>query len=288
MRGWFDESGRNTFESTPAGQYSVWEEAEGYATTYGGDCDENGVIEVPANGSATCTVTNTTDGWEEGDGEQGPSPTPTPEPENVGGSGPDYGTLIVEKIILPEDATSDSFSDFSFSVGSGSQQFEEDGSNELELEPGDYTVVEDLLPGYTNAYGGACDADGKVTVVPNQTVTCIVYNTLGVGGFNPGSDIPAAPTPTPSPTPKPQQPSGGAPTGQTSGAAEGEGTDSSPSPSASPSADEGLTAAIGGLLIDPCLPDNWPWIIINAVLFLIALWWLAGKEEGFKWWKAVL
>jgi hypothetical protein len=285
--GWFDDSGRTTFENVPAGQYSVWEEAEGYTTTYGGDCDEQGSITVPANESVTCTVTNTADGWEEGDGEQGPSPTPTPEPEEgVGGSGPDYGTLIVEKVFLPEDAASDSFSDFSFSVGSGSYQFEEDGSNELSLEPGDYTVAEDLLSGYTNAYGGACDADGSVTVVPDQTATCIVYNTLGVGGFNPGSDIPA---PTPTPTPKPQRPLGLAQTGQTSGTTGSDGAGSSPSPSASPSAGEGFTAAIGGFLaIDPCVPDLWPWVIVNAILFLVALWWLSRGEEGIQWRKVLV
>lgn len=66
----FEADGSNSIVVT-AGAHTVSEAvADGYTITYSGDCDVNGGITVPENGSATCTITNT--------GNAIPEPSPTP------------------------------------------------------------------------------------------------------------------------------------------------------------------------------------------------------------------
>lgn len=291
FNGYFDESGRNTFENAPVGEYSVSEESpEGYTATYGGDCDETGVVSVANDETSTCRVTNTADGWEEGDGETGPEPTD--DPDSGGGSGDDdgnLGTLIVKKVILFGEDASVSFSDFGFSVASMSAQFEEDGENELQLEAGDYTVAELDAPGFTNAFSGDCDENGNVLVPEGATKVCTITNTAGVGGFNPGSDIPAPiETPTPTPTPTPTGTGGGVTGGSLGGpAGENDDTPASESAPASPSADSLLTASIGSMGDFPlCVPGGLWWVLVNLVLYFLALLWLQRGE--FNLGKAVI
>jgi hypothetical protein len=174
-----------------------------------------------------------------------------------------------------------------------SAQFEEDGENELELEAGVYVVEELEAPGYTHAFSGDCDENGQVLVAEGQTAVCTITNTAGVGGFNPGSDVPA-PIETPAPTPTP--PTGGGSPGSdgsasdgTLGGTEGDGADESPAPTASGS-DEGdaMESAAIGLLGDwpVCVPGGWIWVIVNLALYFLALLWLGGGE--FSWRKAAV
>jgi len=290
FNGYFDESGRNTFEEAPVGEYIVSEEApENYTASYGGDCDETGVVAVAKDETSVCRVTNTADGWEDGDGEIGPEPTETPDAGSGGDPDGDLGTLIVKKVILFGEDASVSFSDFGFTVGSASYMFEEDGDNKLGLQAGDYAVVEMEASGFTHAFSGDCDENGNVLVQEGKTKTCIITNTAGVGGFNPGSDIPAPiETPTPTPTPTPTGTGGGV-TGGSLGGPAGENDDAPASESApaSPSADSLLTASIGSLGDFPlCVPGGLWWVLVNLVLYFLAILWLQRGE--FNLGKAVI
>jgi hypothetical protein len=253
--GFFDESGRDTFDHIAAGPYAVSEDVpDGYTASFGGDCSETGSITVPVNGTATCEITNTADGWEEGDGEVGPNPDPGDD-DNVGG-GPLLGFLVVEKVIVSDGLASDSFEDFSFVVGSESHQFETDGDTELPLASGSYTVLENEALGYTTTYGGDCDENGVVTVTAGATSRCVVTNTLAVGGFNPEA------TPTPSPTP-----AGSGGTGRSLGSAAG--ATPSPSPAVTASASP-LTASIGGDGWEVCVLGGGWLKALTIIVFALA------------------
>jgi len=224
-------------------------------------------LDVYPGDEITCVFTNEAE--EDGGSEGGGS-----------GNGNGDATLIVEKIIYGADA-SVSFSDFSFTVDGESYQFGDEGANEITLDPGSYTVTEDYAEGYYTEYGGDCDADGNIEMLSGETYTCRVTNTLAVGGFNPDG---STPTPTPSPTPGPGGGSGGS--GGTGGtapdAAQGssDGDVASGSAPASPSEGEGLlTASIGSLGDFPlCVPGGLWWVLLNLVLYLLALLWLQRGE----------
>jgi hypothetical protein len=287
----FDADGRNEYTRFE-GAYQIVEDAvEGYTATYGGACDAQGNLTLTSGGAVVCTITNTAPGWKEGDPEVRPVATATPTPAPVitgGGSGSSAatGTLVVQKIIL---LSSVSYARFGFSVASQTAQFDADGIISLSLNPGSYVVKEFDTPGYTTVYGGACDALGAVTVASGQTATCTITNTLGVGGFNPGSTVPA-PTPTPTPTPTRAAPSARAVGGTIDRSLESVDALQSPSPSPSvsvaPSSDEesNQVAAAGVLLgVDLCSNAGhigW-WVTLIAVS-VVLLWF--GRRRGALLW----
>lgn len=93
------------------------------------------------------------------------------------------GTLIVEKIVVGGTATT---TDFSFSVNGGiSTPFEVDGSNEMAVASGTYSVIEtSTSTGYTVSYNNCTN----VVVVSSSTATCIITNTYSTNGGGDGDD----------------------------------------------------------------------------------------------------
>ncbi len=202
----FNSGGRNEYVRA-VGTYLVSEPpTEGFTATFGGDCDEQGQISVLEGQAVTCVITNTYATWQEGDPIATPAPASpvapsTPQSQEEASSEP-VGTLVVQKIIVLSSA---SFTEFGFTVASQTQQFEADGTNAVSLTPGQYTVQEVVTQGFEVTYSGSCDVGGVVTVELGQTSTCVITNTLAVGGFNPG-EIQSTPTPSPTPlaTPAPR------------------------------------------------------------------------------------
>jgi len=110
---------------------------------------------------------------ENGDGDNGCEPPPPPCPDDVrmtgGGGDGDNGNgddaceeekpkLVVKKIVVNDDGGTATPDDFSFQVNGGpAQQFENDGRNVLEVDPGTYTVIEPPVSGYTTTYDNCTD-----------------------------------------------------------------------------------------------------------------------------------
>jgi Prealbumin-like fold domain len=94
------------------------------------------------------------------------------------------GKLIVTKTVVNNDGGAKVATDFEFSVDGGSAaNFLQDGADTLAgkntidpIDPGDHTVSETEVPGYTTTYGGDCDASGNVTVPAGGEATCAITN----------------------------------------------------------------------------------------------------------------
>lgn len=102
---------------------------------------------------------------------------------------PETATLTIEKVVIGGSATT---STFAFAVNGGSSEyFESDGSNAVELELGDYDVVETGITSgkitigddtYLVSYGTGCS--GVLTL---DGATCVITNTLEVPGVEYGT-----------------------------------------------------------------------------------------------------
>lgn len=128
-----------------AGTYTVSEGAHaGYTSTISGDCNpEDGSISIVAGHDYTCTITN----------------------DDI------PGTLIVKKVIVGSDAPYD---DFSFAINGGeSENFDEDGQNDVTVNAGTYTVTEKEDDGYQTTYDN-CEG---VLVENGGEATCTITNT---------------------------------------------------------------------------------------------------------------
>ena len=155
----FESDGSNQQSVTP-GTYTVVESGlpiAGYSTTYTNSTNASAncnSLVVPAGGSVSCTITN--------------DDTP--------------GTLIVRKIVTNDNGGTATEDDFAFKVNGGSAvTFDADGTNELTVDAGSYSVVEDALPiaGYTTTYGNSLNSAGNctsLTVPLGGTVTCTITN----------------------------------------------------------------------------------------------------------------
>jgi len=128
------------------GEYTVSEtEDDGYAATFGGDCAGDGTITIVAGESYECTIEN--------------NDLP--------------GTLTVIKEVVNDDDGDASASDFSFSVNEGdSTFFEEDGQNDIEVNAGTYTVVEDEAEGYGVSYENC----SEIAIENGGSATCTITN----------------------------------------------------------------------------------------------------------------
>ena len=129
-----------------AGNYAISETNQpGYIGTIGGDCATDGSITLVPGDVKECTITN------------------DDQP----------GTLIVQKVMVNDNGGALVPEDFSFSVnGDSSVAFEPDAENELTVDAGIYSVVEDAVAGYEASYSN-CDS----VAIPNGgTATCIVTN----------------------------------------------------------------------------------------------------------------
>ncbi len=128
------------------GDYVVSETGgpSGYSGSFSGDCDENGALTIVAGESYECALTN--------------DDMP--------------GTLIVKKLIDGGDAQA---SDFSFKVNGGDTvQFESDGQNDLTVDAGTYTVVEQSSGNYNASY----DNCTEITIENGGVATCTITNTF--------------------------------------------------------------------------------------------------------------
>jgi hypothetical protein len=149
------------------GTYQVSEEAGtdtdlgDYDTSFGGDCDASGEVEVMSGDDLTCTVTN--DFIEEG------------------GGAPETGMLTITKVCVPADDDGE-FDILLDGVSQGEIGCGESVSD-IELDPGTYAVSEAAGAGtdlgdYDTSIGGACDADGSVDIEAGDDLTCTITNDL--------------------------------------------------------------------------------------------------------------
>ncbi len=120
--------------------------ATGYTASFSaGDCDENGNVTLSYGDVKSCTITN--------------NDVP--------------GTLIVVKELINDDGGTLEKDDFNFKVNGGSNvSFEADGQNDLTVNAGNYSVVENSASGYSTGYDNCTD----VEVTNGGTTTCTVTN----------------------------------------------------------------------------------------------------------------
>jgi|GEM_PF-903215 len=140
----FENDGSNDFTKYAGGiTYDITEPAvAGYATTYDSCTD----VTVPADGVATCTITN-----------DDIAPTLTLVKTVVNDNG---GTKVVSDFPLFVDSTQ---------VTSGI-------ANSLTANV-EYTVSETNISGYeASTWAGDCSTDGKITLQPGDTKTCTIIN----------------------------------------------------------------------------------------------------------------
>jgi len=83
------------------------------------------------------------------------------------------GTITVNKVIV--GTTSSTTDDFSFLInGSNETQFEADGSNEVMLNAGTYTITEPAVDGFDTTYSGCV----SINLIASGTATCTITNTV--------------------------------------------------------------------------------------------------------------
>ncbi len=142
----FEADGENDLV-VAAGTYSVTEvAASGYTPAY----DNCSNVVVPADGTATCTITNNDDAV-----------------------APTTGTLTVQKVIINDNGGTGTSTDFAFKVDNGATTtFEADGSNDVVLAFGTHSVSEVSAPGYSTTYSN-CEVDLSLAT---SSATCIITN----------------------------------------------------------------------------------------------------------------
>jgi uncharacterized repeat protein (TIGR01451 family) len=155
-----------TTNEVDAGDYTVTESGGpgGYTLTYSGDCNAQGQVTVPADGSATCILTND-------DNDQPPPP--------------EKGTITVEKQTIPEGYVPPQ-GGFDF-TGAIVADLLDNQSATVEVEAGTYTVTEDLdgrpfwdlISIECSDDDSSGDLDSKTAtyeVAPGEDVTCVFTN----------------------------------------------------------------------------------------------------------------
>jgi hypothetical protein len=146
----FEPDCSNAIPATTGTTYLVTEVGvplPGYDTTYAG-CTN---VQVPAGGTATCTITN------------------NDKP----------ATLIVKKTVVNNNGGTTQAGGFSFSLDGGSTttpftQLADPlkGQNTLSLDAGTYTVTEPAVTGYTTTYDGCTG----ILIASGETRTCTITN----------------------------------------------------------------------------------------------------------------
>ena len=144
----FEAGTYNLSESGPSGyDASDWD-------CVGGTQDDEDTVTLALGESATCTITN----------DDQPA------------------TLIVEKTVSGGDLDCEGFS---FAVNDGvAASFDEDCSNELTVDAGDYTVVEPSVDGYTTTYENDLNEDldcDDLSLGNGESATCTITNTRDTG-----------------------------------------------------------------------------------------------------------
>lgn len=94
--------------------------------------------------------------------------------------GVQFGTLRVVKNLVNDNGGSADNEDFSFKVNGGSSvSFETDGTNDLTVAVGTYSVVENAASGYTTTYTNSLNGNSNctnLTVTAGGTTTCTIKN----------------------------------------------------------------------------------------------------------------
>ena len=141
----FADGGENQVP-LPPGTYDVTEvDAPGFTATFQGCSDIE--LETSQLTDPVCTITNTAESAQ-------------------------VAKLIVRKKVVDSDRPA---SAFSFTVDGKTTPFEEDGENEVSLQPGTYDVDEVREPGFTTILQGCSDIE---LTVPQQTPpVCTITNT---------------------------------------------------------------------------------------------------------------
>ena len=121
----------------------------GYAASvWGGDCAEDGTITLAPGDAKTCTITN------------------NDEP----------ATLHVVKVVTNDNGGTKAFTDFLFDVAgptaSNNTVFEADGTNDLTVNAGTYTVTEDAASEYATTYSNCTN----VVIPSGGSATCTITN----------------------------------------------------------------------------------------------------------------
>ena len=115
------------------------------AGAWGGDCGTDAKVTVALGQTKTCTITN--------DDQQ--------------------AYIIVDKTVVNDDGGTAAPNDFLLKVDSNGVMDEV----AYAVNPGTHKASETLLTGYTaSEWGGACDADGDVSVALGETKTCTITN----------------------------------------------------------------------------------------------------------------
>ncbi|HAI63239.1 TPA: hypothetical protein DCL89_03335 [candidate division WWE3 bacterium] len=147
----FEFDGQNNL-TVDAGTYSVVEPSvPGYTATYDNCTD----VVIPNGGSATCTINN------------------NDQP----------AVIVVNKIIVDGQLGDKGVTDFSFKFdlsGAGNHQFESDGSNEVMVAPGTYTVLENEDSRYSTTYDN-CE---NIAVTNGDREICTITNTPNQGSVS--------------------------------------------------------------------------------------------------------
>jgi hypothetical protein len=93
---------------------------------------------------------------------------------------PTDGELVITKVVVNDDEGTSTAADFSFTVNGGiSTAFEGDGTNNMVVPEGNYTVVEDAEAGYSTTYSNSLNANAdcnNLAVPAGGSVTCTITN----------------------------------------------------------------------------------------------------------------
>ena len=123
----------------------------GYTTAISGDCNTSGVVTVTSGGSQTCTVTET-------------ATVVTPG----------TATLTVTTTVVNNGGTKTA-ADFPLTLNAMAIT----SGTATTTGTGTFTVVAGTVSGYTATFGGACAADGTITLAANDSKSCTVTETQG-------------------------------------------------------------------------------------------------------------
>ena len=131
--------------TTSASSHTVSETSDpDYSAVFSGDCNSSGVVNVPAGGSASCTITNTRD----------------------------VGTITVHKVVNNNEVGTKSAADFSLTIdGTPVAQ-----DTAITVTTGSHTVSEVDNMGYTKTVNVDCAADGTIAVAKDEAKHCTVTN----------------------------------------------------------------------------------------------------------------
>ncbi len=143
----FEVDGSNVMNAT-SGPHTVAEvAADGYTATFSGDCDATGNVTVPASGNATCTITNN---------------------DNP----PLIGTLTVNKVVVNDNGGTATTTDFALNVSGTAVT----SGISHDFAPGNYSVAEAGLFGYSASFSGDCAANGTININGGDDLTCTITN----------------------------------------------------------------------------------------------------------------